>query len=75
MLNIKKIMCTSVVEKRHYLGTSFPDLVEMSGVSIFVLEDIFKNQGKETRIEDVEKVAEALGVYFELHEIFMFEDV
>ena len=68
-MNIKTVMCKILNNKKSELKCTYTDLEESTGLSRSQLSYIFCHEGKGVSLDNIEILAEALGVEFAVEEI------
>lgn len=68
-MNIKTVMCKILANKRKELKITYTTLEEDTGLSRSQLSYIFCHEGKGVSLDNIEILAESLGVEFAIEEI------
>ena len=68
-MNIKLVMCKILANKKKDLKLTYTDLEEETGLSRSQLSYIFCHGGKGVSLDNIEILAEVLGIEFAVEEI------
>lgn len=68
-MNIKTVMCKILNNKKKELKVTYTELEEDTGLSRSQLSYIFCHEGKGVSLDNIEILAESLGVEFAIEEI------